>query len=149
MHVLCLCMKYMNEKRVVHYSSVYGNPVHDYFSLIKYLLINYESLFWCFYQWSWSFNWHLTFILLYYFFFTWFYQNLRKIDEKFHYYNYLFYLFIFNLIIKWNFIYSFFKLNWSLKSIINCYFHRPFDWKIVKTRLDIFQKFITTYRLYL
>ena len=24
MHVLCLCMKYMNERRVVHYSSVNG-----------------------------------------------------------------------------------------------------------------------------
>ena len=25
MHVLCLCMKYMHEKRAVHYSSVYGS----------------------------------------------------------------------------------------------------------------------------
>ena len=25
MHVLCLCIKYMHEKRVVNYSSVYGS----------------------------------------------------------------------------------------------------------------------------
>ena len=34
MHVLCLFMKYMHEKRVVHYLSVYGNFIH-FFNCLK------------------------------------------------------------------------------------------------------------------